>query len=127
LNILQLTDEYDLKFLLAFLNSKLMAFYHIRKTVKGNRSLFPKLVVKDLIYYPIPNISDQGQKPFSEIVDKIIEEKKHNSQADTRNLENRIDILVYKLYNLEYQETKIVDPQVENIISKKEYEKLVIE
>jgi len=32
--------------------------------------------------------------------------------------------MVYKLYNLTYEEVKIIDPEIEKIISKEEYLKL---
>jgi len=34
--------------------------------------------------------------------------------------------MVYKLYNLTYEEVKIIDPGIENIISKEAYEKFEI-
>lgn len=43
-----------------------------------------------------------------------------------KHLEDRIDIMVYKLYNLTYDEVKIIDPQIEKIISKEAYESLDI-
>ena len=33
------------------------------------------------------------------------------SDADTSDLERRIDLMVYKLYDLTYDEVKIVDPE----------------
>lgn len=35
--------------------------------------------------------------------------------------------MVYKLYELTYEEVKIIDPEIEKIISKKEYEKFETE
>jgi hypothetical protein len=34
--------------------------------------------------------------------------------------------MVYKLYNLTYEEVKIIDPQIGSIISKEDYEKFEI-
>lgn len=36
-------------------------------------------------------------------------------------LEDQIDIMVYKLYELTYEEVKVIDPEIEKIISKEEY------
>jgi hypothetical protein len=47
-------------------------------------------------------------------------------------LEDQIDIMVYpkdrsdKLYELTYEEVKLIDPEIEKIISKEDYEKLEI-
>lgn len=38
-------------------------------------------------------------------------------------LEDQIDIMVYKLYNLTYEEVEIIDPQIGKIISKADYDK----
>ena len=35
----------------------------------------------------------------------------------------KIKIMVYKLYDLTYDEVKIIDPDIEEIISKEDYEK----
>ncbi len=42
------------------------------------------------------------------------------------NEESQIDIMVYKLYNLTYEEVKIIDPETEKIISEKDYERFEI-
>lgn len=41
------------------------------------------------------------------------------SSSDTNSYEHNIDVLVYKLYNLSFNEVKIVDP--ETPITKEEY------
>jgi len=38
-------------------------------------------------------------------------------------LENEIDLLVYKLYGLSYDEVQVIDPHIEELISEKEYNK----
>ncbi len=48
--------------------------------------------------FPIPKISEEKQKPFIELVDKILALKKE--QKDTKELEDKIDEMVYKLYDL---------------------------
>lgn len=43
-----------------------------------------------------------------------------DSVADTQKLENRINLLVYQLYDLTYDEVLIIDPQTP--ITRDEYE-----
>jgi hypothetical protein len=43
------------------------------------------------------------------LVDKILEAKKENPQADTIELEREIDNLVYRLYDLTEDEIKLVE------------------
>jgi hypothetical protein len=38
-------------------------------------------------------------------------------------LEDQIDIMIYKLYELTYEEVKVIDPEIEKIISKTDYDK----
>ncbi len=95
-----------MKFLTGMLNSKL----HIKelldnspKTGTGDaiisvQALTPHLVAKPEMEY---------QKPIIDLVDQILEVKK----ADPTELEQEIDLLVYKLYDLTYDEVLIVDPE----------------
>jgi hypothetical protein len=57
--------------------------------------MFPKIILNDLRQFPIKVISTEEQKPFIKLVDKLIEAKKQNSLAETTDLENQIDQLVY--------------------------------
>ena len=61
---------------------------------------------------PIPPITDGNQQIVTEIenkVDEILAAKAADPDADTSNLENEIDKLVYKLYNLTEDEIAIVE------------------
>ena len=55
------------------------------------------------VYYPREN----EQKKIENLVDKIIEIKKKDS--DTTKLESKIDEMVYKLYELTEEEIRIVE------------------
>lgn len=50
----------------------------------------------------------------------ILDIKKTNPSPDTSELENELEILVYRLYNLTYEEVLIIDADFE--LSKEEYE-----
>ncbi|MCH5322979.1 MAG: class I SAM-dependent DNA methyltransferase [Helicobacter sp.] len=61
---------------------------------------------------PIPKINKQNQKLVNQIialVDEILKSKAKDTKADTSPLENQIDNLVYKLYNLTKEEVKIIE------------------
>ncbi len=51
--------------------------------------------------------------PVKQLVDQILIAKQKTPEADTTELENQIDIIVYKLYSLSYKEVKIIDPEFE--------------
>jgi len=56
-----------------------------------------------LVYYP----TDSEQNQIEKLVDEILKKKKANQ--DTTSLEKEIDVLVYHLYELTYDEVKIID------------------
>ena len=74
--------------------------------------------VNEISSIPIANISNRNQ--FVDLVDKIQAEKSINPETDTSQLDSQIDLLVYHLYGLTYDEVLIVDP--ETPITREEYE-----
>ncbi|KUG26281.1 putative type iis restriction /modification enzyme, n-terminal half [hydrocarbon metagenome] len=118
----ELSKNYLLKYLLAVINSKYAIAYlnNFRK-----HRLVNYFYLDDFRNYPIPELSLEKQEVFVKLVDKILLAKKQNSQADTKHLEDKIDIMVYKLYELTYEEVKIIDPAF--ALTEKEYEKFEIE
>ena len=92
----------------AILNSRLASFYHFNSSPKATKGAFPKILITDIENFPIK--IPQSQIQFVSIVDQIMSIKKSNPQSDTTILEQQIDNLVYKLYDLTYDEVKVVDP-----------------
>jgi adenine-specific DNA-methyltransferase len=105
-----LTGE-NLKYLLAILNSKVSQWYfdQIGTTTGMGTNRWKKYKIELL---PIKDIDENEQHSFIDLVDKIISAKKENPKADTSQLENEIDKLVYKLYNLTPEEIKIIEESV---------------
>jgi len=105
----------SLKYLLAFLNSKLCLFYFslICNSSGMATTQWKKFALEKV---PIPKIDENKQKPFVEIVDKILSITKTEDysispekQAKVKEYENQIDQMVYKLYDLSDEEIKIVE------------------
>ena len=71
--------------------------------------MFPKVILKDLRDFPIHNANNIQIRKVISLVTQIIELKKQNQP--TEHLEAEIDHLVYKLYDLTYEEVLIVDPE----------------
>jgi adenine-specific DNA-methyltransferase len=106
----------NLKYLLGLLNSKPVAFFF--KTFYAGGGLgedgyrYKKAFLEQL---PIPPITPQNQPltdQIVQIVDQILSAKKQNPEADTSKLEKEIDELVYKLYNLNEEEIKIIEGNI---------------
>jgi hypothetical protein len=99
---------YNLKYVLACLNSNLSNyFYWTINPEKGEAMAQVKVFHLGLL--PLKQLSNDGQKPFVEIVDQILEQKTKNPDASTMELEHKIDALVYKLYGLSEEEIMVVE------------------
>lgn len=69
--IYQKESNYDLKFLLAILNSKPATyFYRMLHDIKGK--VFAKISLDDLSEFPLPETSTEQQQPFIEKADQML-------------------------------------------------------
>ena len=68
---------------------------------------------------PILPATINQQREIVSLVEKIHEEKRKDSSTDTSVIEFEIDLLVYHLYGLTYDDVLIVDP--ETPITREEY------
>ncbi|MGI4019901.1 MAG: Eco57I restriction-modification methylase domain-containing protein, partial [Janthinobacterium lividum] len=97
----------SLESLLGILNSTLASYFHRHSSANSNKDAFPKVLLKDLKGFPVPDINEQNDKLLSFIVSSVLDQKKINE--NTSQLENQIDQLIYQLYNLTEEEIKIVE------------------
>ncbi len=101
------TTRFNMKFLTGVLNSKLIAFWLRNKgKMQGDNYQVDK---EPLMNIPLPAVNATMQQPIITIIDRILEAKSINRQADTSSLESEIDRLVYKLYELTEEEINIVE------------------
>jgi adenine-specific DNA-methyltransferase len=116
----------DSRYLFAFLNSKLFEWFKKIKFVAygdAAESGRAKLDYNKMITVPIKNTNKKQQNMFDKLVNQILSLKEKGK--DTAALEHQIDNLVYKLYELTYDEVKVIDPEFP--LSKKEYDEIVLE
>ena len=104
-------SEDSLRYLLGILNSKLMNYLFATK--------FLNLAIKAeyVKQVKLPNVSEGQKTQIEDLVNAILQGKL--SDADTSKEETAIDLLVYHLYGLTYDEVLIVDP--ETPITRDEY------
>lgn len=100
-------DELNIFFYLGILNSKLL-FWYFQNVHNEFDQLFPKIKVKEFNSLPLPSI-EFSTNTISDIVANILNSKFINKNDDITDLENQIDQLVYKLYNLTDEEIKIIE------------------
>jgi hypothetical protein len=105
--IIQQNKKYDLKYILAILNSKYALNWFWKNGKKRGAGV--DIGVEKLRQFPIKVVDEQAQKPVIKLVERILAAKAKNPQADTSKLEEEIDQLVYQLYGLTEEEIKIVE------------------
>jgi hypothetical protein len=99
-----------------------MNWYYCNRLVTNEDST-PQLKNFDLDNFPICKASDTLSHLLNKLVFKILDKKSQGK--GTATLEQEIDNLVYKLYELTYDEVKVIDPAFS--LSKKEYEAIKLE
>ncbi len=101
-------SEYNLKYLLGIINSKLSSWF--AHFYLYNRSqLTMEFMYRYAREFPVKIVSIKQQQIIADKVDKILKLKQKDINEDTSKLENEIDRLVYKLYNLNKEEIKIIE------------------
>ncbi len=118
--------NYDIKFILAILNSTLMNFFHANKFLDLSKNLFQKILIQNCKNFPYPSVnfeqhSEKKQHDILvELVDQMLDAKKRLTNTTTdkdktfyenkcNSLDRQIDRLVYELYGLTEDEIRIVE------------------
>lgn len=107
-----LTGE-NLKYLIAFLNNDFVAFmfkmFYAGGNLGENGFRYKKAFLERL---PIPKINSKNEKLANELislVDEILVLKEQDKKANTKTQEDKINSIVYKLYNLNEEEISIIE------------------
>lgn len=105
-NHLNNKSNYSLYFILAVFNSKLLNFIFKATSTSSNVNGY------EVNALPFPRINAEKETLVSEIENiskRILELKSENHDTDIAALENEIDELVYKLYDLTEEEIGVVE------------------
>ena len=122
LQIVKPLDQSISKFLLGIINSKLMAYY-FRKKYNRQDKTFPEIRIYELASLPIKHIDDTNKPLQCEIVklvDQLLKLNEEKSEAKLHSkvsqleskidyCENRINEIVYQLYDITPEEQKIIE------------------
>ena len=109
----------SIKYLCSVLNSSLATWY-IRNTALNSGMGVPRWVRFTVERIPIPQIDAEAQRPFIELVDRILKATNANPDADTRDMEKQLGLLVYNLYGLTNAEVTVVTDIIQGITSSRE-------
>ncbi len=110
--------------LIAILNSSVVWFFldKIVSKLQGGSYTMQSIYISQI---PIPTATKAEQKAIEKLVQKCLAAKKGDPKANTKELEKVIDRLVYKLYQLTYEEVKIIDSEF--ALNEQEYMAVKIE
>lgn len=105
-------SKYNIYYLAAIMNSKLATFYHFNNSPKAGKGAFPKILVKDIKDFPVSFGTTDENNKLIELVKKIQNIKQENISADISNLENIMNNMIYKIYDLTDEEIKIIENSI---------------
>jgi hypothetical protein len=104
----EITKE-SYEYLLSIANSKLLWWFlkTTGDTLQGDARTFKTNYLNP---FPLPLIVEQAKEnSISEKVKIVMEQKKLNAKANTTEVENEINELVYQLYDLTEEEINIIE------------------
>ena len=121
-----LNKNYQNFYVLAVLNSKLITWYYQSHTDEKGK-VFAQIKIELLTNLPIPIANNKEQLLIVKIVEKIMRLRELNDLINSIRFENIIDLLIYKLTKLTYDEIMLIDSEIQKIINFTDYEKLDFE
>ncbi len=113
--------DLNLKYIVGYLNSKVSHMW-IRNNcpeLQGGTRELSKVFFENI---PVPKSSAKNQRKIEILVTRIMSLK--SKGKDTSALEQEIDNMVYRLYDLTYDDVKVIDPVFG--LTKEEYEAIRI-
>lgn len=104
INVVPKYKNSDMKYICGLLNSNLISFFHSRRSVKSNRSIFPKAVVEDIKNYPVIIPDDESRKVVRDNVDLLI-----NKQLKIDKIHNQFISLLTSELGVQNPSEKILN------------------
>lgn len=98
---------YHIKYLLGLLNSKLIYIWLYNKGKRKGESL--ELYQKPLSEIPIFKAEVQDQNDVIDLVENIVNSKDNTISDDYNSNVEKLDMIIYKLYNLSESEIKYIE------------------
>jgi hypothetical protein len=113
------------RIILGFLNSRLLNWYYQNVVNHEVGEALAQIKRGHLSVLPIPSINHHLFSKVESFVNIILIAKKSDIEAKTDIIEAQVDQLVYRLYDLSYEEVLVVDPEFG--LSREAYEQIVVE
>ena len=101
-----LTRKLNMKYLTCLLNSSLIKFWLLKQgKMQGNIFQIDKEPLENI---PIALPSEKIEREVCQLYESIVSKKKNNKFCDTKNLERKIDEIIFEEYNIIDCERKII-------------------
>ena len=101
----------DIDYLLAVLNSRFTTF-RFNTAFLNIDTIFPHIQKNQLEAIPIPIISEDIKNKLASLVEEILYAKRKKPDADVSDLQQQIDTLMYKIYDLTDEEIQIIENSI---------------
>ncbi len=95
-------------YLIALLNSQLLSWLYVNTSSIATKDDFRQTTLSELRALPIPAATSAEQATLSTLVDSILTGKRLGDEAAVKELEDRIDTHVFRLYGLTTEEIALV-------------------
>ena len=102
------TDRWDMLFLTGLFNSSLIEFWLKHKGKRQGENF--QVDTSELVGIPIISPSDDAVKRISSLVKEINRILEQDKTADITDLERQIDVIIFHLYGLSYNEVLLIIP-----------------
>jgi type II restriction/modification system DNA methylase subunit YeeA len=102
-------SRFSVKFLLGIIASKLISYIYLNSSAVANKDDFRQTTLAELRKLPIPLADIKSKEQIITLVEAILKAKKSDPNTNTQILENKIDNIVYSLYQLSSDEIALIE------------------
>ena len=110
----------NLLFVLPFINSRICQYFIRTFAAPRLGNTFVETKIIHLLKFPVPKPNADEKERLHSLVLGIINQRQDDINRDTKPAEEEINLLIYHLYGLNYDEVKVIEPDIS--ISREEYE-----
>ena len=109
--IIKNNSDYDIRFILAVINSRIITYWFNTTFQKLQRKTQPQFKITELKTFPIPNLkSKRDFKLCKEIIDEVKKIESYTKQTKQFRLSNEnIDKKLVKLFNLSIEDIQFIE------------------
>lgn len=117
-NCILIDNRYSLEYLLGLINSKLFQHLMNKLTFEKTKGAFTKAKIYHYYELPVKKASTAQQEVISNIVKRIM--KSSAQGVDIELDEELLNLAIFKLYGLSFDEIQVIDP--ESTLTREKYE-----